>query len=226
MAHLISAAALRTARVILQYYDLVVRPPESLSSGRIEKLTNTEAHVAIIIDHATNIYQLASLRPEVCFWQTRLRFGTATAPQLAGFLKKILDAFDTLPKDTIKDESVATTFAQPPQFQTSKPIVMKISKPAKEVSRFIYHYYDPKPKLNSIGEDEEIHRLKIAYIAEACLALRRVYEFFPKLQTELKKLVDGHVTEVEVKKCMRDVGVVLQYMPSYEDRREEGKILI
>lgn len=225
MAHLTSAAALRTARVILKDYTLNVRPPESLVSGRIDKITNSEAHVAVIVDYATNIYQLASLRPEICFWQNRLRFGVCSASQIAGFLKKLSDAFEALPKNAIHDEPVKTTFALPSQFETSKPIVMKISKPAKEVSRFIFHYYEPHPKTESLICDEMIHRLKIAYLAEASLGLRRTYAFFPTLQDELKRLIAGQVTEIEIKKCMRDVGIVLQYIPTYEDSREEGKIL-
>lgn len=224
MAHLTSAAALRTARLILREYDLTVRPPESLVSGRIDNLTNSEAHVAVIVDYATNIFQITSLRPEVCFWQARLKFGTATAPQVAGFFKKLSDAFEALPKD-VSEESITTTFAPPPQYDTLKPVVMKISKPAKEVSRFIFHYYSPVPKSESIANEDAIHRLKIAYLAEAALGLRRTYEFIPKLREELKRLVGGQATELEVKKCMRDVGVILEYIPTYADRREEGKIL-
>jgi hypothetical protein len=226
MAHRTSAAALRTARMILQQYELTVRPPETLVSGRLDKLTNSEAHVAIVIDYATNIFQLVSLRPEIIYWQTRLRLGSATAPQVAGLLKKLLDAFDALPKDGISDEPVTSTFAPPPQYEKLKQIVVRISKPSKEVSRFIFHYYIPKPKSESFACDEMIHRLKIAHLAEASLGLRRAYAFFPKIKEELKRLVDGHATEVEVKACMRDVGIVLEYIPTYEDRREEGKILI
>lgn len=224
MSHLTSPAALRTARVILKYYDLAVRPPESLVSGRIDKLTNSEAHVSIVIDHATNIYQLTSLRPEICFWQSRLRFGNATGPQIAGFFKRLLDAFDNLPKENSTEEPTSTTFAAPTEHENSKPVVVRISKPSKEVSRFIFHYYIPTPKDDS-KEDEHTHRLKIVYLAEASLGLRRTYDFFPKLQIELKRLVDGKATEIEIKKCMRAVGIVLEYIPTYADRREEGVIL-
>lgn len=226
MAHLTSAPALRTARVILNNYDLEVRPPETLVSGKIQNLTNSEGHVAVVVDYASNIYQITSLRPEVCFWQNRLMFGTATAPQIANFFKRLLDGFEALPKDTLEEVPTISTFAVPPQHENVKPVTVKLSKPAKEVSRFIFHYYVPTLKGESVVYDDVTHRIKIAFLAEATLGLRRTYEFFPRLKAQLKMLIEGKVTEKDIKICLRAVGIVLEYIPTYEERQEEGKILV
>ena len=47
---------------------------------------------AILIDYASNVFELCLLRPELRYWQERLHAQTATAPQIANFCKKTLDA--------------------------------------------------------------------------------------------------------------------------------------
>jgi hypothetical protein len=221
MTHRTSSSALHTARTILKNYDLEVRPPESLPSGSMPGLTNHESNVAVLVDFATNVFQIALLRPEVKYWQKHLRAGEASAGQIANLFQKILQAFEMLPKDSKQEEPIVTTFAAPKEFG----IIRKaLSKPAREVSRFMFYYYFVTPK-NSIINNEMLNRLEVAKLAEVCLGLTQACKVIPLLQQTQSRLKQGHATESEVSKCLREVGIALQRLPSYDNQEEETKLL-
>lgn len=225
MAHYVSASALHTARVILASYELTPRPPETLVSGSIPGLTSSEAHVSVVIDFACNVFHLANLRPEMHYWHHRLHDGTATASQIAGFLKKCLAALEAIPKDNqqiMADFEVPRGFAQDgfAKQVTRRPL----SKPAREVARFVFHYYFVKPKAGSSNED--VDRINIARLAEGSLGLVKALQIVPMVETGLKRLMEGHATETETRKCLREIGVLLEQLPQYQERLEEGKVLV
>jgi hypothetical protein len=226
MAHRISAAALHLARNILKEFSLAVRPPETLISGRVDKLQATEAHAAIIIDYATNVFHIALLRPEVRYWQKHLQAGTATAPQIANFFSKILDAFALLPVDTEEEKQnrVTSTFALPREFGDVPPEVYTLGKPAREASRCIFYYYDVRPLQGR--PDNVLDRHRVAKLAEVSLGLSRAVGIIPVLKTVNIRLKAGKATQIDIRRCMREVGVHLEYIPGYENREEESKLLV
>ena len=137
MPHLTSAPALRCARVVMGEYDMAVRPPAELKSGRLDGLTSSERHVATLIDTATNVFRVAALRPEIHYWQRRLTAGTATPPQIVAFLSKVLTELESVPRRTPQEQQEMTTFAMPNGFAGAgmKPLRRPLAKFAVEASR-------------------------------------------------------------------------------------------
>lgn len=225
MAHRTSAAALHTARVILKEYDLSVRPPEVLVSGRVYNLEASEAHLGIVIDHATNIHHVALLRPEIRYYQKHLQTGTTTAPQIAGLFRRILDAFELIPRDPESMESVKITSAYelPGEFGVTKPEVYVLEKPAREVARFVFHYYEVSPRGRTL--DDVLDRHRVAKLAEASLGISRAQRILPLLRKTDTQLREGKASQADVVKCLRTVGIYLEYIPGYEERDEETKLL-
>lgn len=223
MAHRSSASALHTARVILKDYVLEVKPVEVLPSGRIPILLNTEGHVSVIIDYATNAFKLAELRPELKYWQRHLRVKDASAGQIANFLRKMLTVFEMIPQDGSDHTPVLSKFIIPTEFNTGN-VVKQLSKAARETSRFIFFYYYVKPKQGI--QDEAIDKHNIARLAEVSLGLPRTLKLIPIIKNQLKRLTDETASEIEVRKCMREVGVIMEYLPNYGSQEEETKLLI
>ena len=220
--HRSSAAALRAARVVLERYDLAVRPPESLVSGAIPNLTGGEACLAIIIDHATNVFHLALIRPELRYWQERLFGETATASQIAGFLQRVIEAFDLIPKRRDGEQALTARLDLPPEFR-SKPVVQEVSKAATEASRFIFHYYHVSPKDGA--PDEPVDRRNVAALVESSIGVSRALAALPMVAETQAELRAGRATEGSIKRCLRQLGVALAYLPAYEERDEEVKLL-
>jgi hypothetical protein len=223
MAHRSSAAALHAARVLLRDYDLSVRPPESLPSGRIPQLKATEAHISVVIDLATNAFRVAELRPELSYWHERIALGTAEAPQIAGFIQRMLDAFGGVPQDLPSDKKFTAVATAPPEFQFNRPQVVMLSKAAREAARCLFHYYEMRPKKHQANQ--EIDRPMVAKLMESSLGLTRAGESIPLLRRCHAALKAGKATVEDVGRCFRQVGVFLEYMSRYEEREEETKLL-
>jgi len=218
-----SSAALHTARVIIKNFDLVVRPPESLPSGRIDVLKPDEKCVSVLVDYATNVFELTILRPELSYWQKRLKAGDAEACQIANFFQKVLSAFDKIPKDPANEDKIVTMLETPKEFM-HKSVVHILSKPAREVSRFIFYYYFVTPKKKSANEI--LDRNEVAKLADVSLGLSRAMEILPYLKSTNERLKAGKATPDDIRKFMRELGVHFQYMPVFENREEEQKVLV
>ena len=222
MSHLISAPALDAAGNILKKYDITVRPPEELPSGRVDKLEANERCAAILIDYATNVFEVSKLRPELRYWQERLFAGTATAPQLGGYLQRLIDAFGKVPKRGAQEAPVMITIASPAEFR-ARPEVLELSKAATEAARFLYHYYRVTPK--SGMPDEALDRVRVAKIAESSLGLSRALRMLPVIVSIKENLRAGKATVDDVKRALRKTGILFEFLPGFECRDEEQKIL-
>ena len=225
MAHSVSAASLHAARTVLKNYDFVVRPPELLPSGRLDGLEPSEKCIAILIDYATNIFKIAELRPELRYWQRRIFAGTATAPQLAMFLNKILEAFSYIPKD---DESKFTVTLEAPPSPVpfkDRQVTHTLSKASREASRFLFYYYTLTAKQKEFQQDETIHRNNVAKLVDVCLETQRMFAALPVIQECQAKLKLGQATLTDIKGYLRKVGIFLEYLPTFENREEERALL-
>lgn len=224
MAHRVSAAALTAARSVLASYRLTVKPPQDLPSGYIPKLEATDRHLAVIIDYGSNIFEIANLRPELHHWQMRLTNAAASndlASQVRSYLQRVLDAFAKLPKET---EPVEVQYNMPHIFG-GKQLTLLLSRPAREASRFVYYYYHVTPvKLPLVGE--EFHRIEMAKIIDSALGLTRAYPVVPLVEHWHEQLEKGTATKQQIQNCLRSVGILMEYLPNYEDRQEEGKLLV
>jgi hypothetical protein len=223
MAHRTSSAALHASRVVLQHYEFTPKPEDKVH-GFVPGLKGDETHVAVVIDYATNVFKVAELRPELRYWQERLHMGTATAPQIAAFFSKVVETFESVPKEI--SENKVTTIVEGPREFPGATHVLVVSKPAKEASRFLYHYYFVKPKRVTVIPDENLERIRIAALVDASMAWMKVSRALPVLrdcQAELKK---GQATANDVVECLRKVGIFLAYLPSYRDQEEETKLLV
>lgn len=224
MSHQTSSPALHTARVIMKQFSFVLRPPDTLPSGQIDTLNTSEKHIATLIDYATNVFHVVALRPELRYWQRHLSAHVASAPQIANFIQKILSAYEFIPKNSAENQ-MTTTLESPKEFGKVNPTVIEISKPAQEVSRFLFFYYFVSNKKTQIQE-EKINQYQVAKLAEVSLGLSRTMKLVPILKSLLSKLKEGHATEIEIRKCMRETGIILEYLPSFENREEETKLLV
>ena len=222
MAHRVSAAALHSAVTLKKSFSFMVRPPEELPSGRVAGLDDSEKCIAIIVDYATNIFELAVLRPELRYWQERLFAGTATAPQIGNFCQKVLDAYAKIPQARHGDKMTVTAFETPPQFM-SRPVAVELSKAALEAARFLFHYYAVTPKRGEA--DPDVDRLRVAKIVESCIEISRAIKALPSVEAAQARLRSGQITVEEVKKVLRELGVLLEYLPGYENKEEELKLL-
>jgi hypothetical protein len=223
LAHLTSAPALRCARVVMGEYDMAVKPPGSLSTGRLDGLTASERHVATLIDTATNVFRVASLRPELHYWQRRLTAGTATAAQLAAFLSKMLTDLESVPRRTPQEEQRMVTFAMPNGFADKgmRPLRRPLAKFAVEAARVLFYYYDIAPR----AQGHVDARLHVAELVDAALGLSRVMALEDILREKKDALMAGKLTEESVRSLMRSAGVHLDKMPTYRAGEEELKLL-
>ncbi len=222
MPHLTSASALRTAREIMKAYTLTVIPPEELRTGRLDGLTNSERHVATLIDHATNAHEVAKLRPEFHYWQRHLSSGVATAPQLAAFLSKVSRVLSEVPRRPADEQPVVSTFRTYPEAK-AREARRELSKPSTEVARVLFYYYRIAPVGRAASPAYDMHA--VATLVEVVLGLSRIMKVegaFARMRAELQ---DGRVTEAEVSKFMRAMGILFDRLPSYENREEEVVLL-
>jgi len=231
MAHRTSAPALRAARVVLKSYSLTVKPPQALPSGRLEKLEADERCVAILIDYATNIFKIAELRPELRYWQKRIFDGSATAPGIATYFKRVLEAFSYLPKEDVQKSTVTletpTTFKNtmvPKEFG-GRTFTHTLSKMSLEASRFIFYYYYVQALRERFGDNESVHRNNVAKLIDVTLETHRMLKALPMLEHWYNKLKAGEATAEEIKTCLRDVGIFFAFMPNYGNPEEELKLL-
>jgi len=226
MAHRTSAAALTAARLVMDHYQFTVRPPETLTSGRIDNIQANEKCIAILIDYATNIFKIAELRPEFNHWQESL-WGDPKPGQIIGFMDKLIAAFGFLPQDD--ENKIVVVLKAPPQFGMT-PERHVLSKLSREASRFLFHYYMLWPKKDDPGEafhrvDETLHRINVAKLIDVCLETKRLREALPLLTFWRDRLRQGTATVEDIKSCFRQVGIYLTYLPSYVEAGEELKLL-
>lgn len=219
MAHRTSAASLHAARVVLKEYELTPRPEEELTGGKIPGLKATEAHLAVIIDYATNIFELVKHRPEMDHWIKLMKAGMATAPQIAGYLKRLAEGFEAIPKFPKVAQPMITALETPKEFG-AHPVAKPLSKAALEASRFIFYYYSPRSKRGVA--DLQVDRMRVAILVETSMNLSRVLAAEPLVRLRLEELKKGQLTPTDVRKTLRTLGVLLEYLPNYiGDRREE-----
>lgn len=219
MPHRSSAAALHTARKILREYELSIKP-----NGPVPNLDATPEKLSVVIDYATNVHKIASLRPELRYWQKRLKIGEATAEQIGNLMNKMLNELALVPQDAPTVIPITTTF-KIPEFG-NQVFIKPLSKAARETTRFIYFYYTVMPINGFVDITMDQHNM--TRLAEACLGIVRVLPLIAILKTSLKQLKENKATELDIRKCLREAGVLLAYLPNYgsKDINEETKLLV
>jgi hypothetical protein len=226
MAHRTSAAALFAARAILKKFTLTPRPADELAGGSIPNLQGTEVYLAVILDYATNIFELVKHRPELRHWTALMKADQATAPQIAGFLKRLVEAYDLIPKFSKTEQQLITTTLRSPKEFGSKPVSSRLSKPALEAARFVFYYYHVMPRYTTVADDK-LDRLFVAVLVEGSMNLTRILSVEPVVRQSLADLKAGKLTPLEVKRILRALGVLLEWIPNYfgDYREEELKLL-
>lgn len=217
MAHRVSAAALVAAREVLKEYQLEVRP-ETCALG----MTNSEAHVAIVIDLATNIFRLAELRLEHYYWQQRLNARTAEAGALAGYLQRVLGVFASLPQYGADEQPPRVTWQLPPGLLLPPPTT-PLTKAAQEAARYLRYYYQATPLDGHYWMP--LDGIRLAMRVDAGLGLASALEAVPLVKRYLDLLLQNQATRKEIRFCFRNLGVLLESLPNYADRREETMLL-
>jgi len=228
MAHRVTAASLHAARVILKAYTLTVKPPERVPVGYIAKLTNSENHVATMIDMVSGIYRIAPIRSEVWHWQQKLRFHNAPPAQLAQFLRSFLEVVDMMPHakaeelPVIEEPIILTrkeqgSIPQPVPFRVGKRIV---ERPAIEAAVALFQFYDIAPRGQRPTSLEFV-----AYEISLALNIPAVYAAARYAKRCLDGLKAGTITESTVADEFREMGVYLVRLPTYQENLEESKLL-
>jgi hypothetical protein len=219
--HRVSAAALIAAREVLKRYQLQPRPGDF--PGKVNGLTGSEAHIAIIIDHATNVFKVALLRPEVFYWQRALRSRVVEPSQIVAFLKKCVDTFAEVPQYGPKDQPPVAYWEYPVDFGPSAPHEIPLTKSAVEAARFLNYYYEVMPIGPALAPEAE--RIALAQTVEVGLGMDHAIVAAPLAQFYLERVKEGQATEKEIRACFRKLGIILAYLPTFSDRREETMLL-
>jgi hypothetical protein len=247
MARRTSAAALHAARVVMEKNILTLKPPETLSSGAIYSLTASEAHVAILIDSVTSVFEVSLLRPKLRYWQQRVVAGTAEAGQIAYFAKELIDALQKVPghrpDDPVVDRGLSevradmgsgkdelqrdVTDRRPLRFCADRMwSKIPLTRAAIEAGRTLFWYYEITLRKKPVIYDEALHRLDVAKSVDVALGLAKAHDALPLMQYGLKKLTEGQMTLKEVRALFRRVGVLLESIPTYQEREDEVKLLV
>lgn len=217
-----SAAAVHAAKILMEHFNFSARPPEEVKSGRVDGILADIRCIAIVVDYATSAFEVANLRPELRYWQERLTERTATPSQLAAFLQKSIEAFDRLPKNGPCEPEVTVTLSTPREFR-SAPTTVELSKAAREASRYLFNYYAIVPKRRE--PDEKLDRVRLATLAESALGIARASRAYPLMVDTKNAMRLGKLTEKEIRSKFRTLGILLEYLPNYENREEEVKLL-
>jgi hypothetical protein len=222
----VSAAALQAARDVLREYALEIRPEYA---GKA--MTNTEGHVAIVIDYATGVYKIAELRPELAYWQKQILAKTATAPQLIGFLKRLLETLGQIPRYGRNEELVQVAMRLPREWaMVIGPQTQVITKAALEAARYLMHYYIITPlALPSSGGNgvasARIDSVQVARLVNLNLGVSHALQAIPLAEAYLQRLNNGKADQKEIKFCFRDLDIYLSVLPAWS-RTEEVMLLV
>lgn len=222
MAHRSCAAALHATRMVMKFNQFTIRPPETLVSGAVHNLTASEAHISIIIDKATQAYEIAKLRPELRHWQLRMTQGNATAPQIAQFLKRCVEVMDLVPPELPSVEQKIVSADAPSWGAWSK---MPLSAASLEAARRLFHYYFVTLLSGDILP-ENLHRVAVAKIIDVSLGLAKAMKAAPRVRACLDSLRKGNITPEDVQRYLRTIGILLECLPNYEEREDEVKLLV
>lgn len=221
MAHRTSASGLHTARMVLMHNNLTVKLEQPYKG-----LTNSDAHLSIIIDNATQAHVVADLRPEFYVWQDRLWNNLATADQLAEFLKRLIEAVEAIPHDPPTQETPTFGGRFPVhQWSSIRMRPLPISKAGLEASRWIFNFYDVVAKDHPEIADDML-RVMIAKLCDVSLGLRKISQYLKFLKEVYGRLLNRDIYKDEVLDIFEAVGVVIEKLPNFHDRREEGKLLV
>jgi hypothetical protein len=227
MARRTSAAALHAARVILHRYDIALHPTNAPIAGMLAN----EKHLAVLIDYTTQAYEVALVRPELRYWHIRMRDGTATAPQLAQYMRRMVEALDKIPGDVAPGLMVQGD--TPAGSDTVKWLSARPRRPqlilheyAIKTARAINWYYVVTPKVAPLIADEELEFLHLAKLVEISVGLSQALKARPLLRDAEIRMRQGQMTEDECSDCLRGVGVYFEQMPHFEDMRDETLLLV
>jgi len=93
-----------------------------------------------------------------------------------------------------------------------------------ESARFLMHYYQLYPR---DGHDytPDVDRIWLAQAVEAGLGIARAMELVPVARFYCERIKAGQATAKEIRACFRKLGILLEYLPNYADRREESLLL-
>lgn len=175
---------------------------------------------------SSNAYHVALVRPELSYWQKRMTDRTATAPQIGSFVRKLIEALELIPHAKYEEELEAFSPNLPVGWAGDRLAKLAMTRAATEAARYALHYYQFERKIPSVYSDEMRDRIDIGKSIDVSLGLRQALKALPLLRRVEPLLRDGQMTEFEIRKCLRDVGVHLAQMPSFEDRRDETKLLV
>jgi hypothetical protein len=218
MAHRSSAAGIHTARILLKHFKFTPKLGQPVSG-----LLGTDAHLSVVIDNATNAHILAEQVPRVNHMIRRIRTSPVTAGEVTTFFKDLIEKFEAVPQHTKEEESfiISTMLPDKAYFGTVRKIV---SKAAIETARWLYYYYDIVPLNGTVNK--EVDFKEVARYAEICLGIPRAMEALPDLHIAFEDLKKGKASEKQIRKCLRETGVLLAHLPRWESSEEVTKLLV
>lgn len=220
----------------MEQYTVSLRDP--LPAGANPAMRATSGHLSVVIDYMTNVHEVAGVRPELRYWQTRLRLGTASPGQIAYFIQRLIDAIEKIPRYQHEEEAerVIASLSVPEagRYDQQHPLIhwisvtkkLTLTRAAIEATRGLLHYYDIQPKKRRVFWDENTERIEIAKLLDGCLQLNRVIAALPVLRKWRTELEQGRASEEDIKRCLRFVGVMFEYLANYRERDDELKLLV
>lgn len=223
MPHRSSAGAVHAARVILKYYNLQVIPRERLAPNvsAIPTLEATDGWVSIIIDHVTQAFEVANLRPELGHWIKQLHFGDPKPAQLLMFVQHMIERMERVPKNKIQEELDKFT----PHGAPARGLELPISTPATEATKYLFAFYWFSHRQHK-GWNEYQMQLDVAKWIHVSLGLHKAMPALKRAKECEQDLSAGRLTLGEIKSYFREFSVLLEHLPNYEKHEEETKLLV
>ena len=227
MAKRTSSAAWHAANVLFKHYTFTKRPPEQVRMHYVNNLKATREHVAILIDDKTNAKAIAELRTKISYWQRVMAAGindSHTAGQITYFFNELINALEEVPHFSeeehpysVASECLTTTGAW--------TVRMNLSKAAMDAMEVLYYYFDMQPIDPPMIYNLPVERMKTAKLIDTCVAVCKAVRTLPMLRRGYALLLRGQATPEDVIKCLERIGILFEFLPNFEDHRDETKLL-
>lgn len=227
MAHRTCSAASHAAHTLLENFSVTLRPAHELPAGTPRVLIASEHHIGVIIDLATSAHEVAKVREPLKHWQEVLGHGIndrRTATQILYYVRDVVAALEKVPR-YLHEEQVETVMVLVPSMTGAAMPRLVLTKAAKLAAKALFEVYQITSKNKRASTDPRITRLEVARCIDVCLGLRQALRVLPLMKRCEAGLVQGKLTLDQVVAHLRELGVRLEYLPNFEDRRDEVKLL-
>lgn len=199
--HRISAASLHAARVLLECYEMRLKPGCGISN-----LCAEERALATFLDLVTNIHHVASLRHHVRHW-SRLEFlQHARQEEILRLLDDLASALDLLKPGWAYEIQQNGKTTRIPEF-------------ARDAARALLQFFEVLPRRTNGVENLRASERHLSITVETAMGARHLAALRGTPQECAQRMRANKIMREQVALYMRRVGFAFDYLPSYGEIR-------